>query len=183
MHDDTPSTPSTPAAPAAPSPAPAAPSPAPAAPAAPAAPSLYYKILTRNGEGQLVSCHGGTHTWVPGEVYGPVPVRPCHSGFHACRISDLSSWLIEGMEVWEVFLGGDGVVVEDNKVVGATATLGRCYGRMPLSGFVAVAERAAARATEYARYASTGEGTRPSLEVEARLQGEDILSLLEDVTP
>src|SRR5262245_12401163 len=101
----------------------------------------YYKILRRDADGTLVSCHGGTHRWEPRVLYGPVPVRPCRSGFHACRVGDLTSWLTPGMIVYEVMLLD--VIVEDNKVVGSSAALGACRGTLETLDFVRIAIYAA----------------------------------------
>lgn len=95
---------------------------------------MYYKIVVPGPEpGTYLSCHGGTHTWTPGITYGPVPVEPCSSGFHACRLRDLSLWLIAGMVVFEVELTG--VSTTPDKVVGSTAKLGRCLGHITRDTF------------------------------------------------
>lgn len=95
---------------------------------------MYYKIVVPGPEpGTYLSCHGGTHTWTPGITYGPVPVEPCSSGFHACRLRDLSLWLSAGMVVFEVELTG--VSTTPDKVVGSTAKLGRCLGHITRDTF------------------------------------------------
>ena len=148
---------------------------------------MYYKIVVPGPEpGTYLSCHGGTHTWTPGITYGPVPVEPCSSGFHACRLRDLSLWLIAGMVVFEVELTG--VSTTPDKVVGSTAKLGRCLGTLTPEGMAEFARRCAERAKEYAAanadaadadaayaaayYADAADAA------ERELQGQDILSLL-----
>ena len=170
---------------------------------------MFYKIVVPGPEpGTYLSCHGGTHTWVPGVTYGPVPVAPCCSGFHACRARDLTIWLADGMVVFEVELAG--VVVEYNKVVGSTATLGRRLGTLTLEGMVEFARRCAGRtgvgavryvatvydagevgssAADAAAYAADRAGLAAgeaaacadadaAYRAERELQGQDILSLL-----
>lgn len=101
----------------------------------------YYKVLRKDAEGDLMSCHGGTHTWVPGVTYGPVPVIPCVSGFHACRAEDLGLWVESDLVLYEIEL--DDVIEMADKVVGSTATLGRCFGTPSNAGFVRIAVFAA----------------------------------------
>ncbi len=115
---------------------------------------MYYKIVVPGPEpGTYLSCHGGTHTWAPGVTYGPVPVRPCYSGFHACRQADLSVWITDGMVVFEVELAD--VVEAGDKVVGSTATLGRCLGTLTREGTAELARRCAVRAQGYAASAAS----------------------------
>ena len=110
---------------------------------------MYYKIVVPGSKpGTYSSCHGGRHTWTPGVTYGPVPVHPCYTGFHACRARDLSTWLVDGMVVFEVELTD--VVEAHDKVVGSTATLGRCLGTITREGMAEFARRGSERANGYA---------------------------------
>ena len=110
---------------------------------------MYYKIVVPGSKpGTYSSCHGGRHTWTPGVTYGPVPVHPCYTGFHACRARDLSTWLVDGMVVFEVELAD--VVEAGDKVVGSTATLGRCLGTLTREGMAESVRRCAVRARGYA---------------------------------
>lgn len=109
---------------------------------------MFYKIVVPGAEpGVYRSCHGGTHTWVPGVTYGPVPVHPCYTGFHAARLGDLSRWLASATVVFEV--GLTDVVELEDKVVGATAALGRRLGTLTLEGMVEFARRCSERAQGY----------------------------------
>lgn len=105
---------------------------------------MYYKILqpcsgdypevpASQMSGTYQSAYGGRHTWEPGVTYGPVPVDPCRSGFHACRLQDLTIWAEPGMVVFEVELTD--VVETTDKVVGSTAKLGRCLGHITRDTF------------------------------------------------
>ena len=110
---------------------------------------MYYKIVVPGSKpGTYSSCHGGRHTWTPGVTYGPVPVDPCRSGFHACRLEDLPMWITDGMVVFEVELTD--VVEAHDKVVGSTATLGRCLGTITREGMAEFARRGSERANGYA---------------------------------
>lgn len=113
---------------------------------------MFYKIVVPGSEpGTYSSCHGGAHTWTPGVTYGPVPVDPCRSGFHACRLEDLPMWITDGMVVFEVELTD--VVEAHDKVVGSTATLGRCLGTITREGMAEFARRGSERAKGYAEKA------------------------------
>lgn len=117
---------------------------------------MFYKIVVPGPEpGTYLSCHGGSHRWEPDVTYGPVTVDPCRSGFHACRLQDLSTWLTDGMVVFEVSLTG--VVESGDKVVGSTATLGQRLGTLTPKGMAEFVRRCAVRAQGYA---STAEAAR-----------------------
>lgn len=152
---------------------------------------MYYKILDppRAGaaEGTVgESCHGGVHTWALDQKYGPVPVNICSSGFHACRLEDLSNWLRVGCLVFEVDL--EGVETGDNKVVGSSATLTKFLGRMPDDGWRKFAKNCADRAAGYAKAADPianpdavwdlPDDPAEAAREERRRCGRDILSLL-----
>lgn len=126
---------------------------------------MYYKILQPCADGKYWSAYGGRHTWVPGITYGPVPVEPCSSGFHACRLRDLGDWVEPGMVVFEVELTD--VVETRDKVVGSTAKLGRRLGTITMDAYMLAVMDRPARGAADASY----------LEAEGRL----ILSRL--VTP
>lgn len=117
---------------------------------------MFYKIVVPGPEpGTYLSCHGGSHRWEPDVTYGPVTVDPCRSGFHACRLQDLSTWLTDGMVVFEVSLTG--VVESGDRVVGSTATLGQRLGTLTPKGMAEFVRRCAVRAQGYA---STAEAAR-----------------------
>jgi hypothetical protein len=70
-----------------------------------------YKVLDN-----MASCHGGTHTWVPGEwVRVEGELNPCKRGIHLCRDQDLIYWL--GPQIWAAEYRGDDFIIHKDKVV------------------------------------------------------------------
>jgi hypothetical protein len=83
---------------------------------------IAYKFLRDDGTGVFTRFawplpeDGGPGEWVH------APIVTCHSGIHACRVSDLPLWL--GRELYEIELA-DRIVEERTKVVASRGRLVR----------------------------------------------------------
>jgi hypothetical protein len=82
---------------------------------------IAYKFLRDDGTGVFTRFawplpDGGPGEWVQ------APIVTCHSGIHACRVSDLPLWL--GRELYEIELA-DRIVEEPTKVVASRGRLVR----------------------------------------------------------
>ena len=82
----------------------------------------------------------------PGE-WVQAPILTCHSGIHACRVSDLPLWL--GRELYEIELA-DRIVEEPTKVVASRGRLVRRIAAWNDDTRAAYARDCAHRAHEYA---------------------------------
>lgn len=86
--------------------------------------TTYYKVLGEGGE----AINGGRGKWYlpsgsrPGKWMPTVPVVPCRSGYHVCRIDQLIHWLLDVGRVWVAEVAGE-VVDTGDKVVAERARL------------------------------------------------------------
>lgn len=86
--------------------------------------TALYKVLGEGGE----AIHGGNGSWSlprgsrPGKWMPTVPVDPCRSGYHVCRVDQLVEWLPAAGRVWVVEVAGE-VVDAGDKVVAERARL------------------------------------------------------------
>ena len=107
---------------------------------------IAYKFLRRDGTGVFTGFSwplpdGGPGAWVE------APVVTCHSGIHACRVSDLPLWL--GRELYEIELAAD-IVEERTKVVASRGRLVRRIGAWDDAARAAYIRDCAVRAHGYA---------------------------------
>lgn len=108
---------------------------------------IAYKFLREDGTGVFTRfawpLPGGD---APGE-WVRAPILACHSGIHACRMSDLPLWL--GRELYEIELA-DRIVEEPTKVVASRGRLVRRIGAWDDDTRAAYARACAERAHGYA---------------------------------
>jgi hypothetical protein len=108
---------------------------------------IAYKFLRDDGTGVFTRFAwplpdgGGPGEWVQ------APILTCHSGIHACRVSDLPLWL--GRELYEIELA-DPIVEERTKVVASRGRLVRRIGAWNDDTRAAYARDCADRAHAYA---------------------------------
>jgi len=108
---------------------------------------IAYKFLREDGTGVFTRFawplpeSGGPGEWVQ------APIVTCHSGIHACRVSDLPLWL--GRELYEIELG-DRIVEERTKVVASRGRLIRRIAGWNDDTRAAYSRSCAGRAHEYA---------------------------------
>ena len=90
-----------------------------------------YKFLDEDGRSVYsgaqwpLSPSGKPGGWLESET-----VRPCYSGIHACRPSDIAYWLTD--ELWEVELDGE-IVESRHKVVGTRGRILRRVAEYPVA--------------------------------------------------
>jgi hypothetical protein len=107
---------------------------------------IAYKFLRDDGTGVFTRFawplpDGGPGEWVQ------APILTCHSGIHACRVSDLPLWL--GRELYEIELA-DRIVEERTKVVASRGRLVRRIDAWDDDTRAAYSRACAGRAHEYA---------------------------------
>jgi hypothetical protein len=107
---------------------------------------IAYKFLRTDGTGVFTRFawplpNGGPGEWVQ------APILACHSGIHACRVSDLPLWL--GRELYEIELA-DRIVEERTKVVASRGRLVRRIDAWDDDARAAYAHDCAGHAHEYA---------------------------------
>jgi hypothetical protein len=107
---------------------------------------IAYKFLREDGTGVFTRFawplpNGAPWAWVE------APIRTCHSGVHACRLTDLPLWL--GRELYEIELDGE-IVEEPTKVVASRGRLLRRVDGWDDATRAAYARACADRAHAYA---------------------------------
>jgi hypothetical protein len=107
---------------------------------------IAYKFLRDDGTGVFTR-----FAWpLPGDGPGEwvhAPILTCHSGIHACRVSDLALWL--GRALYEIELA-DRIVEERTKVVASRGRLVRRIDAWDNDTRAAYARDCADHAHEYA---------------------------------
>jgi hypothetical protein len=107
---------------------------------------IAYKFLRTDGTGVFTRFAWPLPDGAPGE-WVQAPILACHSGIHACRLSDLPLWL--GHELYEIELA-DRIFEERTKVVASRGRLVRRLDAWDEDTRAAYARDCAGRAHEYA---------------------------------
>jgi hypothetical protein len=107
---------------------------------------IAYKFLRDDGTGVFTRFAWPQPDSGPGE-WVQAPILTCHSGIHACRVSDLPLWL--GRALYEIELA-DRIVEERTKVVASRGRLVRRIDAWDDDTRAAYSRACAGRAHEYA---------------------------------